>query len=414
MRKIIASLDIGSSLVKLVVGEIQKNKVNILACVQSPSQGIKKGYIVNQESALFCLKDVFEQAEKIVSLPIKKVLLNVPSDNLECFVSNGSVTITNEDKIITHEDVIKAMQKSVYKKVSDNKELVSILPTKFILNDEETITNPIKAIANKLTVNVVAVVIPKNNFENIVKCLEKINVSVFDICVSPLADFYEFKTSDMLKKVGAVVNIGYSNTTVSIINKGILTSSEIIDIASSSIEKDIQYIFKTSKTDALYLKENLAVADIHMARPNENITIKDINGDDRTISEYDVSAVTISRLKELSGLIKKQINLLTKKEISYIIITGGITMLPYFDHFIDDNFKDLAEFYEVKEIGARHNKYSTCVGMIKYYNSRLKLRNAEYSIFNLDEQEELGGIGKKVNISDNSLLGKIYGYFFDN
>ena len=54
------------------------------------------------------------------------------------------------------------------------------------------------------------------------------------------------------------------------------------------------------------------------------------------------------------------------------------------------------------------------VGAIKYYNSRLKLRNVEVSIFNLDEQEELGGIGKKVNISDNSLLGKIYGYFFDN
>ena len=89
-------------------------------------------------------------------------------------------------------------------------------------------------------------------------------------------------------------------------------------------------------------------------------------------------------------------------------------MLPYFEYFIDDHFKDLASYHQVKEIGARHNKYSTCVGMIKYYNSRLKLRNAEYSIFNLDEQEELGGIGKRVNISDNSLLGKIYGYFFDN
>ncbi len=414
MRKIIASLDIGSSFIKLVVGEIQKNKVNILACVESPSQGVKQGYIVNPDSAFYALKETFEKAEKIIGLPIKKVLVNVPSDNLECFISSGSVTITNEDKIITNDDIIKAMQKSVYKKVGDNKELVSILPTKFIINDDEVLANPLKVIANKLTVNVVAVLVPKNNSDNIIKCLEKIGIKAFDICVSPLADYYEFKTPEMAKEVGAVVNIGYSNTTVSIINKGILTSSEIIDIASSSIEKDIAYVFKTSKADALFLKENLGVCDIHMARPNENVVIKDINGDDRTISEYDVSAVIISRLKELSGLIKKQINLLTKKEISYIIITGGITALPYFDHFIDDNFKDLATYMQVKEIGARHNKYSTCVGMIKYYNSRLKLRNAEYSIFSLDEQEELGGIGKKVNISENSLLGKIYGYFFDN
>ena len=52
--------------------------------------------------------------------------------------------------------------------------------------------------------------------------------------------------------------------------------------------------------------------------------------------------------------------------------------------------------------------------MIKYYNSRMKLRNVEYSIFNLEEQEELGGVGKRLNVSENSILGKLFGYFFDN
>ena len=68
----------------------------------------------------------------------------------------------------------------------------------------------------------------------------------------------------------------------------------------------------------------------------------------------------------------------------------------------------------VKELGVRDNRYSNVVGAIKYYNSRLKLRNVEISIFDLEQQEELGGTSKKVNISENSLLGKIYGYFFDN
>ena len=166
--------------------------------------------------------------------------------------------------------------------------------------------------------------------------------------------------------------------------------------------------------DANYIKENFTCADIHMARPSESIVIKDINGDDRKISEYEATNVAISRLKELAGLIKKQINLLTKKEISYIIITGGVTNLPYFEHFIQDNFKDLANYEVVKELGVRDNRYSNVVGAIKYYNSRLKLRNVEISIFDLEQQEELGGTSKKVNISENSLLGKIYGYFFDN
>lgn len=89
MRKIIACLDIGSFSIKLVVGEITKNKVNILACAESPSQGIKKGYIVNPESASIAIKDVFSKCENMLGLPIKSVLLCVPTDNLECFVSSA-------------------------------------------------------------------------------------------------------------------------------------------------------------------------------------------------------------------------------------------------------------------------------------------------------------------------------------
>ena len=414
MRKIIASLDIGTNSIKLIVGEIQKNRLNVLSCVDVPSEGIRKGYIVNPESAEIALKEAFHKTEELLGMPVKKVLVNIPAYNLDCFVSSGEVTIKSDDKIISHSDLIRAMQLSVYNKVEPNKELVTILPTKFIINEEEQVKNPINIVANNLTVNDVAVVIPKKNSEVIIKTLEKIGVKVIDICVSPLADYYEFKSSDMNQKVGAVVNIGQSNTTVSIFNKGILTACEVIDMGSGIIDNDIAYVFKLAKKEASYLKEKLSVADIHTAMPNETIMMKDANDKDVKISQYDISAVVISRINELLGLIKKQINLLTKKEISYIIFSGGISELTYFDRIIDTFFGSIASVGKIEEVGARDNKYSVALGMIKYYNSRLKLRNVEFSIFSLDEQEEFGGTRKKMSISENSLLGKIYGYFFDN
>ena len=414
MRKIIASLDIGTSSIKLIVGEIQKNKLNVLSCVDVISQGIKKGFIVNTESAEFALKEAFKKTEELLGLPIKKVLVSVPPYNLDCFITKGSVTIKSEDKVITHNDIIRAMQASVYKKIDDNKDLVSILPTKFIINDETQTKNPINMVANKLTVNDVAVIIPKKNSENIIKCLEKIGVKVIDIVVSPLADYYEFKTTETNNKVGAIVNIGQSNTVVSIFNKGILTACEVIDMGTSLIDNDIAYVFKIAKKDAEYLKERLVTSDIHMAQPSETIMIKNVSGEDIKINQYDISAVAISRLNEIFSLIKKQINLLTKKEISYIIISGGLSELSHFDRYLDSTFGNVARIGNIPEIGARSNKYSVALGMIKYYNSRLKLRNVEFSIFSIDEQEELSGTHKRVNINENSLLGKIYGYFFDN
>lgn len=413
MRKIIASLDLGSNSIKLIVGEIQKSKLNVLTCIEVVSQGIKKGYIVNPESAILALKDAFQKAEDMLGLPIKKVLVSVPAYNLECFISKGSTTITTENKLITHNDVIRAMQASVYNKIEENKELVSILPTKYIINDEEPVLSPVNMMANKLTVNDVAVVVPKNNVSAIIKCLEKIDVKVIDICVSPLADYYIYKTPDTNKQVGAIVNIGHSNTTVSIFNKGILTACEVLDIGASTIDNDIAYVYKISKKDASYIKERLVVADIHAAQPSESITVKDIHGTNVKINQYDVSSVVISRLNEIFNLVKKQINLLTKKEIRYIIVTGGISELSYLDHYLDEMFNNV-KIGNITNIGARNNKYSVALGMIKYYNSRLKLRNVEFSIFSLEEQEDFGETQKRVNISENSLLGKIYGYFFDN
>ena len=74
----------------------------------------------------------------------------------------------------------------------------------------------------------------------------------------------------------------------------------------------------------------------------------------------------------------------------------------------------MATINKVQEIGARNNIYSTVIGIIKYYNSRLKLRNIDYSILDLDELEDFSGMNKKVNIKEDSVLGKLFGYFFDN
>ena len=120
------------------------------------------------------------------------------------------------------------------------------------------------------------------------------------------------------------------------------------------------------------------------------------------------------RITEIINLAKKQINLLTKKEISYIILTGGVTESVDFDILMDELLGNLGHIEKVEEIGARSNKYGTAIGMIKYYHSRLKLRGIDFSILNEEEQEELCGSGKKANVSDNSILGKLFGYFFDS
>ncbi len=413
MRRFIASLDIGSSYIKLVVGEVVKNKINILACVETPSRGIKKGYVINGESAQEAFLEVFKKAENILGVPIKKVIATVPSLYAECFLSGGTVTVGDPEKVITNADIVRAMQKCVYNKIVDNRELVTVLPTSFKVNDE-IVTNPLNMVSEQLTMKAIVVTVPKKNIEGINACLKSIGVDLVDVVISPLGDYYEHKTKEENKTIGALVNIGEETTTVSIFNRGILTNLEVIDIGGVNITNDLAYVYKLKEEDALYLKEHLALAHTRLSQPNEALNFNDKYGEKIKINQYDASEVVMGRLTEIINLVKKQINLLTKKQISYIIFTGGVTESEDFDILLEELLGNLAILGKTEEIGARSNKYSTAVGIIKYYNSRLKLRNVEFSIFNKEEQEELGGTDKKVNISDNSLLGKLFGYFFDN
>ena len=414
MRRIIASLDIGSDTIKLVVGEIFRNKLNILSALDTPSRGIKKGYIVNSESAVEALKELFDKAYAMLGIKVSKVIVSVPAYLTECFLSEGMTTITNEDKIITTKDVIRTLQGAVYNKINPSSELVTVLPTNFTVNDIELVKNPINMIGDKLSVKAVVVTVPKKNVDPIANSLQKIGVEVVDIGISPLGDYYEFKTKEYEKMVGAVVNIGDETTSVSIFNRGILTNCEVIDIGGENIDNDLAYVYKLTKTDARTLKEKLTLAHNRLAEPSENMTLTNREGDDVKINQYDSSEIVMSRLEEILNLCKKQINLLTKKEISYIIFTGGVTESKDFELVLESIFGDKASLRQVPEIGVRDNKYSTCVGLIKYYNSRLKLRNKDFSIFSLEEQEEFSGLSKKVSLSENSLLGKLFGYFFDN
>jgi len=414
MRKVIASIDIGSDSIKLVVGESVRGKINILGVSSVPSQGIKKGFVTDANALLPRLEEAFQKCEDMIGLKVTKVILSVPSEGAEFFISEGSSTITNSENIVKDMDVLHAMQASTYNKIKKDQEIVSIKPTSFIIDEERTVKNPIGMEARKITVKSLVATVPRQNALALVKCLEKLGVEVIDFTLTSIGDFYELSTPMMKDVVGAFINIGYETTTVSIFNKGLLTNTEVINIGSKNIEKDFMYLFGITKKDAKIIKNNLTSAHKRgtSASVNEEFTNKD--GENISVSEYEASEVCASRVEEILKLAKKQINLLTKKEIHYIMITGGVSEMANFNILVEEVFGHNAKIGSIKELGVRSNIYSAAVGLLKYYDEKTKLNQTEFSIFNEEELEELSNVSKKISFGENSILGKLFGYFFDN
>lgn len=410
MKQIISSLDIGSSTVKLIVGEVYKDEVHVLSVSEVKSKGVKKGIIINPEETLLSLKELFSRAEETLDIKINKVLLIVPSYYAEFIITEGTVTITNEDEIVTGDDVVKVLQSCVFNQIPNNKELINIMPIEFATDNGKK-KDPKGIKTSKLSCKAVVGLAPKKNIYTAVSLLENLDVNIVDINFGSVADYYEFRTNEIDSKNSVVVNIGEEKTEVSIFKKGILVETETIDMGSISIDRDICYMYDIDKKTARYLKEKFALAAKRNASTSWSEEVQTNNGDKIKINQYEISEIINSRIKEILDLSKKQINVLTKLEISYIIFTGGTTEANDFNLVVEEVFGREIQEYKVNEIGCRHNKYSSSLGLIKYYYNKLAFRNRLAYTISEEEQEALIN-NKKTN--NSSILGKIYGYFFNN
>ena len=346
-------------------------------------------------------------------MKINKVIANIPSINMEIIKGEGTNTITGEDSIITGSDITRILQTSCYNKIPDHLELINVIPIVYKV-DKTTTNDPRGMQGKKLSVKSMIVATPKRNVYSVVKCIEKCNVKVIDIMLGSIGDYYTVKTKNTDITTGIVVNIGQDKTSISGFTNGILFKEKVIDAGGKNIDNDIAFIYKVKEEDACRLKENLSLAHKRYANPKEIETIVNKLGEKVTINQYELTEICSSRLDEILNLVKKEINYLTKKEISYIIFTGGSSEIKDFSLEIESIYPSNAKVDTLNIIGARNNIYSTAVGMIKYFNEKINLKDREYSIFDDDDIDTLSNSEVKVNIANDSILGKVFGYFFDN
>ena len=413
MRRILSSMDVGTDSIKLIVAEIYNDKVNILCALSMASKGIKKGIIVSEEDVVYTVKKLLKKAEDIIGLKVKKIVCNVPEYDLRFSEGIGINTITNEDKQVTKSDISRLLKTCAYNKVKDDYELINIIPVEYKV-DEEIVKNPIGLYGNKISLKSIIISAPKSNTYNLIKTLEKSGLDVVDITIGSLADYSLFKNEDIDNSNGIIINLGAGKTTISSFYKGILVNESIISDSGEDIDNDISFMFKTKLTDSKKLKERFSLASTKLSSPKEKTEIINKLGEKITINQYEISECVTSRLTEILKKSKNKINYLTKKEISYIIITGGLTEIKDFNIVAEEIFGKNVTFGNVNIIGARDNKYSTSIGLIKNFNDKLNSKDRDFSIFDSEEIEVLSSGNKSISVASDSIIGKVFGYFFDN
>lgn len=413
MREIIASIDIGSRFFKLVVAEIIDGNMNVLCALLEDSRGVKNGMIMEPVEVEYALKRLLKQAEEKLNVSITRAIVNVPESECMFKIGEASISILEEDAEITGEHIQKVLQMSVKGNISEGFDLVTVIPIMFKVDDRKT-KIPKGMRGKSLSVKSVVVSSPKKDICMIAKSLERCGVEVCDIMISSIGSFYAHKKDGTENETGAVVDIGYDTIKVSIINKDIIINNLVIDAGVKNVDSDISFVYKVSSNDAESIREHIGLANRKNAKANEKMEITNLLGEKISVDQYELSSLIMSRLHEMLNIVKNELNYLTKKEISYIIVTGGLSELKDLDIEVESVFGPIAFIGKNNYIGARNNEFASAIGMIKYFDSKLKLRDRDFSVFSSDDLEKLISNGNKKSMSNDSLLGKVFGIFFDN
>ena len=409
MKKIYTAIDIGSDTIKFVTAENIKGKINVLAAHTEKSKGIRKGLIVDPNLAINSIKDGIKELRKSLGVNVNKVIVNIPDYNSKFMYVTSEVDISNEDEIVLTEDVNKVIKSSVYSKIDNDYELVTVLPLTFIL-DGKTIQEPIGKKGKKLGIKGIMITAPKKNIYSVLSVMEGAGLEVVDITISGLCDYFEVRNSSLDKKIGAIINIGHETTNVSIFNRGKLMNTETIQLGGINIDKDLSYMFNINVFDARIIKEKFASSHKRFIALNDVYEVKNTAGESIKLNQIEVTEIVMDRISEILDLARRQILLLTKQDISYIVITGGLTEIRAFKNLVYEIFGKDVIIYTEDTLGVRNNKYTTSVGMIKYFINKMEVRGKEYSMIN-EEMEQLLINPNNKNKKDKMRVTKIFGNF---
>jgi len=186
-NELIVSLDIGTSKVRVMIGEITNGSINIIGVGQSHSEGIKKGVIVDIDQTVHAIREAVDHAERMVDVSIEEVYVGITGNHIELHETQGVVAVSSEDREIREEDIQRVIQAAKVVAIPPDREIIEVVPKEYIVDGQGGIKDPRGMIGVRLEMEGTIVTGLKTVVHNIVRCTQRTNLRVAGIFLQPLA-----------------------------------------------------------------------------------------------------------------------------------------------------------------------------------------------------------------------------------
>ncbi len=324
-RNLLVGLDIGTSKVVAIVGEMQADgDVEVIGLGSHPSRGLKKGVVVNIESTVQSIQRAVEEAELMAGCEIHSVYVGIAGSHVRSLNSHGIVAI--KEKEVTQSDVDRVLDAARAVAIPADQEILHTLPQEYIIDNQEGVREPVGMSGVRLEAKVHMVTGAVSAAQNIVKCIRRCGLEVDDIILEQLASSYAVLTDDEKELGVCLVDIGGGTTDIAVFTDGAIRHTAVIPIAGDQVTNDIAVALRTPTQHADEIKMRYACALSQLASTEETIEVPSV-GDrpPRRLARQTLAEVVEPRYEELMSLVQAELRRSGFEDLiaAGMVLTGG-------------------------------------------------------------------------------------------
>lgn len=362
------SLDIGSSSVKVLIGEVNDETVHVIGVGNVKSAGIRRGSIVDIDATVQSIKKAVDQAERMVGLSINKVILGIPANQVQLQAVKGVVAVNGENREITDVDLDRVIESAQLMSIPPDRELVNIVPIQFIVDGLDGINDPRGMIGIRLEMDGTMITTSKTVLHNVLRCVEKAGLEIQQIYLLPLASGEFALTEDDRNRGTAFIDIGGGSTTIAVFKDGHFTHTAMIPVGGEHITKDLSIVLKTPTEQAEKIKIEFGHAYYDDASEDELFEVPVIGADTKEqFSQRYISEIIGVRLEELFDLIIDELYRMGIQDLpGGVVLTGGVAKLEGLPQLARHVLQTSVKIYTPDYIGVRSPEYTSAVNLIRY------------------------------------------------
>ncbi|SEB17384.1 cell division protein FtsA [Thalassobacillus cyri] len=378
-NEILVSLDIGTTRIKVIIGEILNDSLNIIGVGTAKSNGMKKGAIVDIDQTVQSIRSAVEQAERMVDMKIDRVVVGVNGNHIQLQPCHGVVAVSSDDREIGNEDIKRVIDAAQVISIPPEREIIDVIPKQFIVDGQDEITDPRGMIGVRLEMEGTIITCSKTVLHNLLKCVERAELQVLDICLQPLAAG-TVALSDDEKNLGvALIDIGGGSTTVSVFEDGHLKGTSMTALGGDNITKDLSIGLRTSTEEAEEIKLEHGHAFFDDAREEEQFEATIIGSNRKqTFNQLQLSDMIEARLEEIYVFAAQEIHRMGVKDLpGGFVLTGGTMSMPGVMELAQDIFHANIRLAIPDYIGVREPQFTSGVGILQFAYRNAKIQGKE-------------------------------------